>query len=224
MKQISLMPAGAPRGVARLIRAAGWRTQPAVGEAAEQPMGALDLARGGRPAVFVPQDAWVGRALRRIVVVHGGTPAEHDAIDAANRAALVAGATVVILHVPSARASRDLASLPMRFEDHPAHDRAEWLEEYRRRFCRPSRGVEMSVHFANGPLADAARNEARHFRANLLIASALGADQPSVAAFIAMVRASPCPVLIVPGTPYRHRRTSHAAYASPPIRVPSDRA
>jgi hypothetical protein len=149
--------------------------------------------------VFVPRRISVPHAIRRIVVIHGGSRAERAAMDAADEAAVATDAEIVVLHVPSAGPHRDAASLPFGLGDHPEYDNADWRDEFVRRFCRGSEGVTVSLHMATGPAAASVPFQARAARASLLIGSVDSAlDLVRAATLEAILEASPRPVLLVP--------------------------
>jgi len=182
----------------RLARSAGW-------EAERAPDGsglAAALAAGaeGRSVLFVPAGARVPRRLRRILVLHEGSPAAAAGVDAANGAALATGAEIVVLHVPTLEPAAGPGALPApRFLDQPQYEWPEWQREFMRRFCRCSEGVLLRLELAAGSPAEATLERARRLRADLLVVTWKGEAGPGRAETLkAVATAAPCPLLILP--------------------------
>lgn len=199
MRPVSVIPARASTRVAGLLEAAGWRAERAPAGWAGDPAAALRLAGSGRWVVFVPRRVSVPRAIRRIVVIHGGSRAERAAMDAADAAAVATGAEIVVVHSPSATSRGDAVSLPFGLGDHPAHDIDDWRDEFARRFCRCSEGVTVSLRVANWSPAKSVPLQAREAHATLLIGAVDSrTDYGPSGTLEAIIGASPCPVLLVP--------------------------
>jgi hypothetical protein len=182
------------------LAAAGWRSAAAAdaGADVEDVEAALSMARGGRAALWVSEKSELRKPLRRILVLHAGTRGDRAGIDAADHAAVATGAQVTVLHVPSVVPSRTSASLPYRISDHASYDWEEWREEFLRRFCRCSAGVELALRVGAASAAGL-RKQIRDDDPDLVVisTSAAGPD-PAVAAAIEAVFDVATPVLIVP--------------------------
>lgn len=199
MRPIAVIPASALSSVERLLAAAGWQGERVPPGWADDAGAAVALADWGRPVLFVPPRASVPRHVRRIVVVHRGSRAERAGMDAAEEAAVATSAEIVVLFLPSASPPSAAASLTFTVGDHPEHDWAESREEFMLRFCRCAEGVAVSLRVATGGTATSVPSTFRQVRADLAIVTGDGGSDPSRAGtLVAILAASPCPVLVVP--------------------------
>ena len=194
MTTITVLPQSAMQRAERLLTAAGWEGTYS-GEWGDDAEAAVSLARDGRPALFIPEGIDVPGRLRRIVVVHEGGRGDRAGIDAANEAAVASRAEVIVLYVPSTMPSATSGSLPFRMADHAAYDWGEWRDEFLRRFCRCSEGVEVTLHVGAGSTVDL-REQISNERPDLLISS-VPSDADGGAA-IDGVLGVPAPVLLMP--------------------------
>jgi len=192
---IAVLPGSAISRAEPLLAAAGWRGA-AAGEEGDDGRAAVSLAQTGRPVLFAPPEMDVARELRRILVVHEGSRGDRAGIDAANDAAVASGAEVTVLHVPSRFPSTTSASLPFRMADHATYDWAEWRDEFLRRFCRCSEGVEVTLRVGTGSTA-AIRTQIAAEQPDLVIASSSRAE-PGVREAIEALLDGDAPVLLVP--------------------------
>jgi nucleotide-binding universal stress UspA family protein len=149
MRRIAVVPAAAMNRVAGLLQSAGWEAVPA-SRGAEDPDEAVEVARGGEPALYVPDAARPAPALRKILVVHEGSRESQASMDLADEAAVAAGAGIVVLYAAPSNPSTTSASLPFRIADHGSYDWNEWRDEFLRRFCRCSPGVEVALRVTAG--------------------------------------------------------------------------
>jgi hypothetical protein len=196
MMPILVVPGSSLGRVEPLLAPAGWRGEPAPADG-DDAEAALALARTVRPVLFVPREGEVATELRRILVIHGGGRGDQAGMDAADEAAVSSGAAVIVLHVPPSSPSTTAGSLPFRISDHGVHDSAEWQEEFLRRFCRCSEGVEVSLRVGAGSAA-AIREQIVGERADLVIASSPGHElEPGTGGAIRSAL-DVAPLLIVP--------------------------
>ncbi len=203
MKRIAVVPPEATARVHSLLDAAGWKVARArgAGDGDGMPAGApgldaaLEVVRLGDPVLFVPDTTEAGK-LRRILVVHEGSRGDRAAMVAADEAAVASGAQIVVLHVPPSKPSTTSASLPFRIADHGTYDWAEWRDEFLRRCCKCSPGVQVTLHVSAGGLTTL-RNQVRDERPDLVILSgpAKGGD---VGDAHRVVLRGTVPVLLVP--------------------------
>lgn len=219
MNAITVVPANARRRVGALAKAAGWELAPPV---QEEPTLELAVAAAREPLLVVPPGARVPRVLRRILVVHEGSPLVAPAMAVADGAALESGAEIVVLHVASPLAPTAPGSLPAPcFVDHSGYDWQEWRAEFQRRFCRCSEGLCVRFEVATGDPAVALPTAARRLRPDLLIATWKGQTGAGRGRILrTLLRDAPCPVLVLrePTEPEpevrrssrasRHRRSS----------------
>jgi hypothetical protein len=180
-----------------LLETAGWRTARAPGEREDEPGAAAGIVRGGAPALYVPAGATSGGELRRILVLHDGKRDDRAGMDAADEAAVVSGAEIVVLHVPPSAPSTSTASLPFRVADHGSYDWAEWREEFMRRFCRCSPGVRVALHIGGASSADL-RREVRDMSPDLVIVTGATKVEPGAGSLHEVLFDGAVPVLIVP--------------------------
>lgn len=200
MRRALVVPAAALRKVERLLRAGGWAAEPAPRGSGGDLAAALELGREGRAVVFVPPGARAARSLRRILVLHEGSPTAASGIGAADEAALASGAEIVVLHVPSLEPPPEEGSLPApRLADHAHYDWHEWRQEFLRRFCGCSERVSLRLEVALGPPRETIAEQARRLRADLLVMTWKGDPRAGRAETLKAVAGSaPCPVLILP--------------------------
>ena len=160
---------------------------------------ALRAGRGGRPVLFVAPGARIATALRRVLVLHDGTPGATVGVRAGERVALASGAEVAILHVPALEPPPEPGSLPApRIVDHEHYDLPAWREEFLRRFCRCSPVVSVTLDVAIGPPAAAIPERARALRADVMVMTWKGATAAGRAMTLrAVAQRAPCPVFIV---------------------------
>ena len=203
MMPIVVVPGSAVSRVEPFLAAVGWQSA-AVEEGDATAKAALSLARSGRPVLFAPAGIDLRTPLRRILVVHGGTRGDRPGIDAADEAAVASGAEVIVLHVPSPVPSRTSASLPYRISDHGTYDWEEWRDEFLRRFCRCSEGVEVSL-LVGAASATGLREQLRDEHADLVITSITRRPEPGVDAAREAVFDVATPVLMVPSLGHDRR-------------------
>jgi nucleotide-binding universal stress UspA family protein len=167
MISVVVIPGQALGRARPLARALGWQLEPAPTASGRD----LEAFVGeNRSLLVVPEGARVPRSLRRILLPHEGTPAVALGLEVADRLAVVTGAEIVVVHVPSADVPSERGSLPApRFTDQPHHDWPEWRREFIRRFCRSSEGVSLTLALATGPLSQAILEGARQHRADLVV-------------------------------------------------------
>jgi nucleotide-binding universal stress UspA family protein len=158
---------------------------------------AVDIVRGGDPAVYVPVDARPTSDLRRILVVHEGSRGDRAGMDAADEAAVSSGAEIVVLHVPLSTPSTTSASMPFRIADHGSYDWAEWQEEFLRRFCRCSPGVHVMLRVSAGSTTTI-RKHMRDENPDLVIVSGPGDEGARTSTALDAVLGGAAPVLVVP--------------------------
>jgi hypothetical protein len=197
MMPIVVVPPSALPRVEAFLAAAGLRSAESA-DGGSDAEAALTVAGTGRPALFVPARTDLGRPLRRILVVHDGTRGDRAGIDAADHAAVASGANVTVLHVASPVPSRTSASLPYRISDHGSYDWEEWREEFLRRFCRCSPGVEVTLRVGVASAAGL-RKQIRDENPDLVVTSTSESrPQPAVAGAMEAVFDVATPVLVVP--------------------------
>ena len=196
MIPIEVVPRDKHPQATAFLATAGWSTADP-GRAGDDTEAALSLASSGRPVLFVPEASELPTELRRILVVHVGTRGDRAGVEAADAAAVVSGAEIVILHVPSRVPSRASASLPYRFSDHGSYDWEEWRDEFLRRFGQCSDGVLVTLRVGGGSAA-AVRDEIRGSRADLVIVSTARGRRSNGRSMLAAAFESGVPVLSVP--------------------------
>ncbi len=221
MKRITVVPPAAAGRAQPLLDAAGWkaaRTASRAGgeggreeagiEQARPPTGhtrgahspiahaAIEVVRGGDPALYVPEKAET-RELRRILVVHEGSRGDRAGMLAADEAAVASGADVVVLYAPPSKPSTASASLPFRIADHGTYDWAEWRDEFLRRFCRCSPGVRVTLHVTAGGRTTL-RNQLRDENPDLVILSGPAKGDSEIGEAQDVVLRGSVPVLLVP--------------------------
>ncbi|MBF6557995.1 MAG: universal stress protein [Acidimicrobiales bacterium] len=202
MRTIAITPPGALRRAAPLAAAAGWELEPSPDGHTEADDAALAT---GEPLLVVPPQARVARRLRRILVVHEGSPLVAPAVELADEAALQSGAEIVVLHAASASRPRAPGSLPApRFVDHSGYDWAEWRAEFLRRFCRCSEGLCVNLEVAVGQPAVAVPAALPRLRPDLVIATwkgQAGAGRGRLIRLLLREASSPVLVLREPTSP-----------------------
>ncbi len=199
MKLVVIGPERALPRIRAFARGAGWEVEAAgPGEDAGLET-ALAVGSEGSPVLFVREGARVPRAIRRVLVPHEGSPAVAPGLEAADEASVVCGAEIFVLHVPSLEPSPGTGNLPApRFADHAHYDWADWGQEFRRRFCRCSDGVDVRLEVATGPSAEAIVSSARRLRADLIVLTWKGRFTPGRAETVkAVLRDAPVPTLVV---------------------------
>jgi nucleotide-binding universal stress UspA family protein len=197
--RVTALPGNVSPAAQALARAAGWQLEFAPPGAGSDADAALVARAEGRPVLFVPQGARVARKIRRIVVLHEGSPAVAPGLAVADEAALVTGASVVVLHVAEARTPPEAGSLPIpSFVDHDHHDWSEWRREFIRRFCDTAESPDVSLDVVTGEVVPALLARARELRANLLVVTWKGDPSAGRAGTArAVLGAAECPVLLV---------------------------
>lgn len=197
MRTIAVFPANASQRVRRLALAAGWDLEPFGEQPPTSEMAAVALARG--PVLVLPPGARAPRVLRRVVVVHEGSPLVAPAMEAADEAALGSGAEIVVLHVASAARPAAAGSLPAPcFVDHSGYDWEEWRAEFLRRFCRCSEGLCVRLEVTTGEPAVAIPTALRRLRPDLVVVSWKGQTGPGRGRVVrALLRQASCPVLVL---------------------------
>lgn len=196
MRTIVVTPPTALKRVASLAAAAGWELQPSTNTEAGTEAA---LAATHEPILVVPPGLRVPTALRRILVVHEGSPAVAPAVTVADEAALASGAEIVVVHVASATRPAIPGSLPApRYVDHSGYDWQEWRSEFLRRYCRCSEGLELRLEVVTGDPAPSLAPAIRRLQPDLLLATWKGETGPNRGRILRiLVRESPCPVLVV---------------------------
>lgn len=198
MTSVLLVPGRALGRARALGPTAGWELEPLDVEA--DVGSALAAGAGGSSVLFIPPGARVPRKLRRILVPHEGSPGATSGVEAADVMSSICGAEIVVLHVPTFEVPTVPGSLAApRFVDRPQYDWAAWRNEFERRFCRCSDGVQVSLRVATGPPAPAILDAARRLRADLIVLAWKGEAGPGRADTLkGVLEAAPCPILIVP--------------------------
>lgn len=159
----------------------------------------LALGSRGGPILLAREGVRIPKVVRRVLVPHEGSPETNPGLQAADAGALMCGAEIVVLHVPSLQAPRGAGSLPApRFTDHAHHDWAEWRREFERRFCRCSEGVDVRLEIALGPPAESIVSAARRLRADLVVLTWKGRlDSGRAATVRGVLNEATVPVLVV---------------------------
>ena len=216
MTRVMVVPGGATKRVSALARGAKWDLEAASHGAAGDVEAALGVGQGGRPVLFVAPGARITQALRRVLVLHDGTPGATVSVRAGERAALASGADVAILHVPAPEPPLEPGSLPApRIVDHEHYDLRAWREEFLRRFCRCSPVVSVTLDVAIGRPATAIPERARALRADVMVLTWKGVTAAGRAMTLrAVAQRAPCPVLIVPARGLDPPRASKLARAT----------
>jgi nucleotide-binding universal stress UspA family protein len=196
MRTIVVTPPSALKRAGSLAAAAGWDLQSSVDE---QAWPETALAGTHEPVLVVPPGGHVATDLRRILVVHEGSPLVAPAMQVADEAALRSGAEIVVLHVASATRPTAPASLPApRFADHCGYDWEEWRSEFLRRFCRSSEGLYVRLEVITGEPALVLTAAVRRLRPDLVLATWKGKTGPERGRVLrVLLRDSPCPVLVL---------------------------
>lgn len=199
MKHVVALPHNVPPRARAFAEAAGWRLELAAVAGADADA-ALAAGAGGRSVLFVPAGARTARKLRRILVLHEGSPAVTPGLEAADAAAVAAGAALVVLHVPAATTPPEPGSLPApRFVDHDEYDWSEWRDEFVRRFCARAKTADVSFNVVTGEIVPSVLARAKRLRADLVVVTWKGDASPGHAETVrSVLGAAPCPVLIVP--------------------------
>lgn len=199
MKTLVVPPAASPT-VAALFSATGWELDAADGAEAHDVGATLGLIGPAHGLVVVPSSAAVPESLRRVVVLHDGTPGSAPAVEAADHIAVRHGSGVVVVHPPDVEKLGDRDSLTMpRVADHSPYDWQEWREEFVRRFCPVSSGVSVALELLNGPPVEGTLDVVATERADLVIATWDGDPGTRRARVLqALMSRSPCPLLVLP--------------------------
>jgi nucleotide-binding universal stress UspA family protein len=199
VRDVTALPDNVPARARAFAEAAGWRLELAavVGSDADA---ALAAGAGGRWVLFVPPRARTARKLRRILVLHEGSPAVTPGLEAADAAAVATGASIAVVHVPSATTPPEPGSLPApRFVDHDEYDWSEWRDEFVRRFCAGAKAADVSFDVVTGDVVPSVLARAKRLRADLVVVTWKGDASPGHAETVrSVLTAAPCPVLIVP--------------------------
>lgn len=175
------------------------------------------------PVVLVrPERGLRSWALRRILLPHDGTPTTAAAIGPAADLAHRANAELLVLHVAAPGAPRPAEPgtfAAPRYLDQPQHEWPAWTREFLARMMslgHPPEAVKMRLFLASGdPGAEIVRfAEARN--ADLIVLGWRGHLEAERAATIkAVVRDTPCPVMILRVTPRWPRASSEAKVGRP---------
>lgn len=205
--RVLIIPGRAAPRARRLLDSAGWTLEP--GPHDLDVGSALAAAAEGRPVLFVPSGARVARRLRRILVLHEGSPSVAAGVDAADEAAVASGAEITVLHVPTVEPPATAGSLPApHLADHAPHDWEEWRREFLERFCGRSPGVPLRLEVATGPPVESMLGAARRFRSDLVVSTWKGELGPGRAERLkSVVLDAPSPVLILLEREAAPRRT-----------------
>jgi nucleotide-binding universal stress UspA family protein len=195
--KVAVVPGGAAARARTLLATAGWEVEPGP-QRGSDPAAALEVGGQGMAVLFVPRRARVARRLRRIVVLHEGSPAASAALEAADEAASACASEVVLLHVPMPAPAAEPGSLPApRLADHQPYDWGEWRREFLRRF-RGSPGVSLRLEVLTGPAVEVILAAARRLRPDLIVATWKGVPGPGRAERLkGVARAAPCSVLML---------------------------
>jgi nucleotide-binding universal stress UspA family protein len=195
---VVVAPARASGAAARLARSAGWKTED--GLCGRDLAAALAAGSRGNRVLFVPPGARVPRRLRRILVLHEGSPAATPGVEAADEAGLATGAEIIVLHVPTLEPAAEPGSFAVpRLVDQPHYEWLEWRREFMRRFCHCSEGIRLTLELAVGSSTEATLERARRLRADLLVVTWKGeAGAGRAETLKAVAAAAPCPLLILP--------------------------
>lgn len=195
MRTIAVTP-GILKRAGSLAAAAGWDLQPSLDEQARPETA---LVGTHEPVLVVPPGGRVPSALRRILVVHEGSPLVAPAMQVADETAHRSGAEIVVLHVASVKRPTAPGSLPApRFADHCGYDWEEWRSEFLRRFCRCSEGLRARLEVITGEPALALTAALRRLGPDLVLATWKGKTGPERGRVLrALLRDSPCPVLVL---------------------------
>jgi nucleotide-binding universal stress UspA family protein len=197
--RVTALLGNVPAAARALARAVGWQLEFAPPSGASDADSALAAGVEGRPVLFVPKGARVARTIRRIVVLHEGSPAVAPGLAIADKAALITGASVIVLHVAETRTPPEAGSLPIpSFVDHGHHDWSEWREEFIHRFCT-TESADVSLDVITGEVIPAVLARIGELGANLLVVTWKGDPSAGRAATArAVLGAAECPVLLVP--------------------------
>jgi beta-phosphoglucomutase family hydrolase len=199
LMQTLVVPPTARASVLALLSGTGWELEVAGVGGATDLDGTLRLGAPGRGVVFVPPGATVAGSVRRVAVLHGGSPASSQAVEAADHIAVSTGAEVVVVHVPDAEAPSEPGSLTtMRVADHGPYDWPQWRDEFLRRLCPVSPGVSLTLELPSGPPVVAILDVVSRVGADLVVAAWKGSLDPGRAQTLRGVATrSPCPVVIL---------------------------
>jgi nucleotide-binding universal stress UspA family protein len=206
-----------------LLEGTGWTVDegPAPADArapADDIESALDAARHGKQALFLPGEA--GVRPRKIVALHDGTPSSSPAVEAAGRLAGAPGAHVKVVHVPPDIPASDPGSLAgLRMSDHGGEVWELWRREFARRFCSFPPEVSWDLGVAVGAPVESILEQARAMHADVIVATCgpMDRERPEVLRHVA--EGAPCPVLILP-RPARSDVAADRAQTDTPERIP----
>jgi nucleotide-binding universal stress UspA family protein len=141
--------------------------------------------------------------LRRVLFPHDGTPTTSAAIGPAIELAQRAGAELVVLHVAASGAvppsERGSLTVP-RYLDQPQHEWPRWAEEFLGRLVSllPAEWVPLRMVLMRGHLGEEILRFAADQASDLIVLAWRGEwDRERAAALKEVIRATPCPVLVL---------------------------
>jgi nucleotide-binding universal stress UspA family protein len=162
------------------------------------------LRGAGCPVVLVrPERGLMSWSLHRVLFPHDGTPTTSAAIGPAIELAQRAGAELVVLHVaaPGATPPAERGSLTVpRYLDQPQHEWPSWAEEFLRRLAclLPVEWGRLRMVLVRGQLGEEILRFAADRGSDLIVLAWRGEWEKERAATLkAVVRAAPCPVMVL---------------------------
>ncbi len=197
--QAMVVPPAALPGVRALLSGSGWELVAAPSGDAADAEPALRLPRPGQSLVFVPSGVTLPTSLRRVAVLHDGTPACSPAMGAADQLAGSHQAHLVVVHATDVAVAGEPGTLTaLRLADHGPYDWQEWRDEFLRRFCPVAPGVSVTLELTSGPPVPATLDIVSRERADLVIATWEGGlDLSPGHRLPPLMAGSPCPFLVV---------------------------
>ena len=168
------------------------------------------------PLILVPPDRrpepWT---LRRLLLLHDGTPSTSVAVRPAAELAHEAGAELLVLHVGdgSGHVPAEPGTLAVpRYLDQPQHEWPAWADEFLARlacFCPIDPG-RIRLRLARGETALEILRLASQERSDLIVLAQDGADQSAGSGTLERIlEESPCPVMLVPKLPTFQNSPEH---------------
>lgn len=170
MRSIVVVPADACPQVRQLLSASGWNVEPATPATKSGVDDALTVAMADDPVLFVPAGACIAPRLKRILVVHEGSPAIAPGTEAAEELARTTGAKLTVVHVPAATPPSEPGSLPApRLVDQSHHAWTAWRREFTRRFLSRNDGAAADLQIAFGAPGPSILRVAHDLDTNLIV-------------------------------------------------------